>query len=137
MTEINEAAYNELKEIVYKDAEKTLCLPTGVFKDLERAANIANRAILTVVERVKKCVELLPDMVKSAKTVCESEFGVPFNSLREMASRGIDLNYLRYSLKYHLFADIPARLYHLATRHKNPRVRKKNQKRIRKILYGK
>lgn len=119
---------------VRKKIAGAMGLPSNLLAEVARAACEAANKLLTVTNRIKEYAAYIIAS-KPKKTIFDADFGVPINALWEMEQRGIPTEYLRVCLKYKLL-EIPPRLMHLATRHKSPRVRKKNQKRIRKLLYG-
>ena len=108
--------------------------PPNLLAEVSQAAIRATKSLMMLSEKIKEyCAIILT--TKSEKTIFDADFGIPKKILFEMEERNIPLNYLRLCLRYSLIENLP-RLMHLATRHKNPRVRKKNQKRIRKMVCG-
>lgn len=123
---------NEAKTEVIKKLETTCAVLPQIFADVGRAAKKATEAFMLLQVATKKAVEIITT-AKTIKTIYDADFGIPVKSLFEMDKLGCDMNYLRLCLQYKL-AEISPRLMHLATRHGNPRVRKKNQKRIIKMI---
>ena len=95
---------------------------------IRNALTNATSQALRAIKLLGEALQSIPDFCCLVRKVAEYNV-IKEKAIREMSERGIGNPTIRYF--------VPSRVYHLATRHKNPRVRKKNQKRIRKILYEK
>ena len=121
---------NEFITWVRKKVAGTLGLPLTIFENVGSANENEGKTL----SRINKKIEIVKTR-ETIKAIYKSNFDIPFKVFFEMDKLGIDMKYLRVCLWCH-YIEIDPRLMHLATRHKSPRVRKKNQKRICKLLHG-
>lgn len=117
---------------------------TNVFTN-ERAAmrkrlTDAGEALKRALKKTK--IFLADKQIKEANNEAEfttavrekvaAEFDLPVGALENVGRVAVQAAVAMQKL----LQTVPPRLLYLATRHKKARVRKKNQKRIRKIMYG-
>lgn len=81
------------------------------------------------------------ELTTAVREKVAAEFDFPVGALANVGKSAVQatvaMQKLTESLQpYKIPQTVPPRLMYLATRHKKARVRKKNQKRIRKMMYG-
>ena len=81
------------------------------------------------------------ELTTAVREKVAAEFDLPVSVLENVGRSAVQatvaMQKLTESLQpYKIPQTVPPRLMYLATRHKKARVRKKNQKRIRKMMYG-